>query len=149
MGMDLYEELKTPPVFWPLLLMLRAGTCGQTGRYDEGLGLINKAIDIIGENSGNPILSELFRLKGNLLRMHSPADQAKAEEWFLKAIEIARKREARMFELKAAISINNLWLEQGKAKQGKQMLKDVYDTMSEGFTTADLREALALLSNFS
>ena len=149
MGMDLYEELKTPPVFWPMLLMLRAGTCGETGRYDEGLRLLDKAIDILGESSGNPLLSELYRLKGNLLKMNSLADQTKAEEWLRKAIEIAKMREARMFELRAAISINRLWQEQGKGKQGRQLLKDVYDAMSEGFATADLKEALAMLSNFS
>jgi predicted ATPase len=148
-GMDLYEELKTPPVFWPLLLLLRAGACGQTGRSDEGLRLLDEAFDIIGESSGNPVSSDLCRLKGDLLLLQSPGDQAESESWFRKSLEIAQERKAKMLELRAAICLNRLWREQGKGKQGRELLKDVYETFTEGFTTADLTESKALLEDLS
>jgi hypothetical protein len=148
-GMDLYEELKTPPVFWPLLLLLRAGASGQTGRSDEGLRLLDEAFDIIGESSGNPVSSDLCRLKGELLLLQSPGNQVESESWFRKSLEIAQARKARMLELRAAMCLNRLWREQGKGKQGQQLLKDVYETFTEGFTTADLTESKTLLEDLS
>jgi hypothetical protein len=53
-GMDLYQGLKTPPVFWPLVLHIRAGVCGQAGRPEEGLALLDEAMEIVGQGSGHP-----------------------------------------------------------------------------------------------
>jgi len=146
-GMDLYEKLKTPPVFWPLLLLLRAGACGQTGRPDEGLKLLDDAFDIIGETSGNPLSSELCRLKGDLLLLHSSGNQSEAELWFHKALENARVRRTKMLELRAAMSLSRLWRERGHGKHGQQLIQGIYETFTEGFASVDLLEAKALLEN--
>jgi predicted ATPase len=148
-GVTLYEELNTPPVFWPILLLVRAGACGQAGRPEEGLPLLEEAMEIVGQGSGNPLLSELCRLKGDLLLALSPEKGAEAEPWFQQALEIARKRETGMLELRAAMSLSRLWQGQGGAEEGRRLLGDAYKSMTEGFTTADLKEAKSLLTELS
>lgn len=145
-GMVLYQELKTPPVFWPLLLSIQAATCGQAGRPEEGLTLLDEALEIVGPGSGDP---EFYRLKGDLLLALSPENLAEAEPWFQQALEIAQERQARMLELRAAMSLSRLWREQGKAEHGRRMLSDAFERLTEGFTTADLKEARALLADLS
>jgi predicted ATPase len=148
-GIDRYEELKTPPVFWPMLLLIRAVACGQAGRPEEGLNLLDQAIEIFGQGSEDFLLAELCRLKGDLLLALSPENLAEAEPWFQRALEIAQKREARMLELRAAISLSRLWQGQGKAADGRRLLSDAYGRLTEGFTTVDLKEAKALLEELS
>ena len=148
-GMDLYQGMKTPPVFWPLLLFVQAGACDQAGRPAEGLIPLDKAMKIVGPGSGNLLLSGLCRLKGDLLLVLSPENPAEAESWFQQALEVAQKRQARMMELRAAISLCRLWREQGKPERGRRLLSDSYGRFTEGFTTTDLKEARALLADLS
>jgi tetratricopeptide (TPR) repeat protein len=148
-GMDLYQGMKTPPVFWPLLLLIQAWVCGQAGRTAEGLILLDKALEIVGPGSGNPLSSELCRLKGNLLLAHSQENPQEAEAWFQQAWEVAQKRGARMMELRAAVSLSRLWQQQGKPEQGRRLLTQAYGSLTEGFTTADLQEAKGLLADLS
>lgn len=148
-GMDLYKDMKTPPVFWPLLLLVQAGACLQAGRHEEGLTVLDKAMEIVGPGSGNPISSELCRLKGDLLIARNPENRAEAEPWFHQAIEIAQNRQARMMELRAALSLYQLCREQGKLEQGQQLLSDSYEKFTEGFKTADLQEARSFLDELS
>jgi predicted ATPase/class 3 adenylate cyclase len=148
-GMDLYQGMKTPPVFWPLLLFVQAGACGLAGRPAEGLLSLDEAMKIVGQGSGNPLSSGLCLLKGDLLLALSPENPAEAEAWFLEALEVAQKRQARMMELQAAMSLCRLWRCRGKAEEGRRLLSDVYGRFTEGFTTADLKEARALLADLS
>src|SRR6476660_3475221 len=69
----------------------------------------------------------------------------KAEEYFLKAIEITRKQQAKSLELRASSSLARLWQQQGKQKEAHEMLREIYDWFTEGFDTKDLQEAKALL----
>ena len=148
-GMDLYRGLKTPPVFWPTLLFIQAEACGQAGRPAEGLALLDKVMETVGPGSGNPLSSESCRLKGDLLLALSPENPTEAEPWFQQALEVAQERQARMLELRAAISLSRLWREQGKRDQGRRLLSDAYERLTEGFTTVDLKEARALLADLS
>jgi predicted ATPase len=75
-------------------------------------------------------------------------DEASAEACFLNAIEVARRQAAKLFELRAAISLARLWQEQGKKEQAHQMLAEIYTWFTEGFEAADLREAKVLLEAF-
>jgi predicted ATPase len=68
-----------------------------------------------------------------------------AERYFLKAIEAARRQSAKSFELRAVMSLSRLWQQQGKTKEARQLLAEIYEWFSEGFDTADLKEAKALL----
>jgi adenylate cyclase len=71
-------------------------------------------------------------------------EESEAEECFYKAIEIARKQQARSLELRASTSLARLWQQQGKQKEAHQMLSEIYNWFTEGFDTKDLQEAKAL-----
>ncbi|MBI3303157.1 MAG: hypothetical protein HYZ72_13910 [Deltaproteobacteria bacterium] len=75
-----------------------------------------------------------------------PTREAEAEGYFLKAIEIARKQQAKSLELRATVSLARLWQQQGETKQARQMLAEIYGWFTEGFDTKDLQEAKALLA---
>jgi len=79
--------------------------------------------------------------------MSSP--QAEAEECFLKAIEIAKKQRAKMWELRASVSLARLWQQQSKKEQARQMLAAIYNWFTEGFDTKDLQEAKGLIEELS
>ncbi len=134
LGITMYTELKTPPVFWPLLLSLRAGSCLQAGKPQEGLSFINEAIGIIANDSGNPLLGEFYRLKGEILHMISPED-IEAESLFRKAIEISLKQNTTMFELNAALSLYTLLEKTGKLHEGRSILNRTYAKFNEGHST--------------
>jgi predicted ATPase/class 3 adenylate cyclase len=144
-GIDLYQGLKTPPVFWPLLLFVQAGAHAQAGKTADGLALIDEALEIAGRGSGMTLLPEFQLLKGDLLLALPKATGANPEPWFQQASDIAKGLDARMSQLRAAIRLCRLWRDQDNADQGTRVLRAVYDTFTEGFTTADLAEARALL----
>ena len=75
--------------------------------------------------------------------------QLEAEACFLKAIEIARKQRAKSLELRAATSLARLWQQEGKKDEARQVLAEIYHWFTEGFDTADLQEAKALLKELS
>ena len=77
-----------------------------------------------------------------------PDPQGEAEACFLKAIDIARKQQAKSLELRATTSLTRLWQQQGKTAEAHRMLSEVYNWFTEGFDTKDLREAKALLEEF-
>jgi predicted ATPase len=146
-GMDLYQALKTrPPVFWPLLLFIQAGACGLAGRPEEGLALLDEAMDLTAQNYGAGLSSDLCRSKGELLLAVSPENAAEAEPWFRQALEMAQQGEAKMLELRAATSLCRVWQGRGQTEQGRRLLGDAYAKMTEGFATVDLQAARALLA---
>jgi predicted ATPase len=75
--------------------------------------------------------------------------ESEAEECFLKAIEIARKQQAKSLELRAVMSLARLWQQQGKKKEAHRMLAEIYGWFTEGFDTKDLQEAKALIEELS
>jgi adenylate cyclase len=75
--------------------------------------------------------------------------EREAEECFLKAIEIARRQQAKSLELRAVMSLARLWKRQGKKEEARQMLAEIYGWFTEGFDTADLKDAKALLEELS
>jgi predicted ATPase/class 3 adenylate cyclase len=146
-GIDLYQGLKTPPVFWPLLLFVQAGAHAQAGRAAEGLTLIDEALEIAGRGSRMTFLPEFHLLKGDLLLALPHVNHADPELWFQRAFDLAQNLDARMPQLRAAVRLCRLQREGAHGDQGGRMLRAVYDTFTEGFTTPDLTEATALLAN--
>jgi predicted ATPase/class 3 adenylate cyclase len=144
-GIAMYQGLKTPPVFWPLLLFVQAGACARSGRPSEGVGLIEEAIEIADQGSGLTLLPEFQLLKGYLLLAQPDANSDGGEHWFLRAFEAAGKSDARMPQLRAAIGLHRSQRERGDAKQGSGLLDATYATFTEGFTTPDLIDAAQLL----
>jgi predicted ATPase len=92
--------------------------------------------------------SEIQRLKGELL-LDQRRDAAKAERLFDTAVQVARSQSARSLELRATMSLCRLWQSQGKREQARQALEPIYGWFTEGFDTADLQEAKALLQTLS
>jgi predicted ATPase len=89
--------------------------------------------------------AELYRLKGVLLLQQSSSNQTEAESCFHQAIAIAQSQQAKSLELRAATSLARLWQQQGKRAEASEILAPVYGWFTEGFDTADLQEAKALL----
>jgi len=85
--------------------------------------------------------SERPNLQSQLLDAHG-----EAEAYFLKAVDVARQQQAKLFELRAATGLASLWQSQGKRRQAHEMLSEVYSWFTEGFESRDLREARALLT---
>jgi hypothetical protein len=144
-GMEMYSELKTPPVFWPMLLLLQAGSLVQAERPKEGLTIIDEALGIIRREPDNPFLPEIYRLKGEVLLLVSPEKVIEIESLLKDAMEIAKIQQTLIFELRAAVSLYRFWRLNGKTDQGRQVLKNVYDKFTEGFATIDLKAAKDLL----
>jgi predicted ATPase len=148
-GMNAYRGLKTPPVFWPLLLHLCAGAYGAASRPEDGLRLLNEAMDIASAGSAKTIASEIFILKGDLLLALSSDNTVEAASWYQQAVNNAQEVHTPMLELRAAMRLSRLWQEQGSKEQARKLLSDAYTKITEGFTTADLKEASALLADLS
>jgi len=88
---------------------------------------------------------EIYRLKGELILALSQENQSEAERCFRQAIDIARHQSAKFLELRAVISLSRLWKKQGKKEEAQEMLAEIYGWFTEGFNTADLINAKALL----
>jgi len=90
-------------------------------------------------------LPEIHRIKGKLLLSGSANDKNAAEVAFGEALSIARAQQAKLLELRAAMSLARLWRDQGKVSEARELLAPVYGWFTEGFDTRDLKEAKALL----
>ena len=142
-GLALYQGLRTPPVFWPLILFVQAEACGRSGRPAEGLSLIEEALEIADRGSGLTLLPEFYSLKGHLLLALREANSLDAEPWFQQAFDAAGELDAKMMQLRAAIGLCRV--ERKPAQHGSDLLSAVYATFTEGFTTPDLIAAAQLL----
>jgi class 3 adenylate cyclase len=98
---------------------------------------------------GVPQPVAVYRLKGELLLQEAPAHREEAEENFQQALAVARRRQARSWELRAAMSLARLWHQQGQRTEACELLAPIYGWFTEGFDTADLQEAKALLEELS
>jgi predicted ATPase len=143
-GVDLYQGLRTPPVFWPMLRALEAGAYAQAGRVEDGLIMVDEALEISGRGSGTTVLPEFQLLKGDLLLSLGQGTGADPEPWFQRAFDLAQRLDARMSQLRAAARLCRLRSDRDAGTAAAQ-LRAVYDTFTEGFATADLTEARALL----
>jgi class 3 adenylate cyclase/predicted ATPase len=127
----------------PHTMTLLAKACEITGQVEEALARLEDAWRIADATSAGWFQAELNRHKGQLLlrQGHSVA----AEELYRKALGIAREQEAKLWELRAAVSLARLGRDQGRHAEACELLAPVYDWFTEGFGTADLIEAKALL----
>jgi len=89
--------------------------------------------------------AEICRLRGVLLLRQTGTPQAEAEAWLQRALDVAHRQEAKSLELRAAMSLSRLWQYQGKRTEAYNLLMPIYNWFTEGFDTADLQEAKALL----
>ena len=156
-------------------LAVLAEVCGKTGQMDKGLTALAESLTFVDKTGERVIEAELYRLKGQLtlqaqdsirqvpcksqaeqnkskdpnsqFPIHSP--QAEAEACFLKAIDTARKQQARSWELRATTSLARLLQSQGKKREAHTRLAEIYGWFTEGFDTTDLKKAKALLDELT
>jgi predicted ATPase len=145
----------------PHFLALLAEALGAGSLPDEGLMVLEEALDLVHQTKEAYYLAELHRLKGELLLMqssnlseHTEVDEnasavAKAKECFHDAIRIARQQKAKSWELRASMSLARLYQQLDTREEGRALLLQIYDTFHEGFETADLREAKSLLDELA
>src|SRR6266545_3022278 len=149
--------------FRPFHLGLLTEAYRRAGQIEEGLTVLAEALDI-AHKTGAVGEGALYRLKGQLTlqqsKVPSPRSKVKtsldkskveqeAEECFWKAIEIARKQQAKSLELRAVMSLGRLWQQQGKRAEARQILAEIYGWFTGGFDTKDLQEAKALLEELT
>jgi predicted ATPase len=128
----------------PRHLALLAEVLGHTGQVEAGLRLLAEALAEIEASGQGDLLAEAYRLQGVLLLQQAVPDTAQAEACFQQALTIARRQQAKSWELRAAMSLSRLW-QQGKRAEAYELLAPIYHWFTEGFDTADLQEAKALL----
>jgi predicted ATPase len=127
----------------PYHIALLAGACEIAGQVEEGLTLSDEALRVVERTGERWFAAELNRHKAQLLlrQGHSEA----AEELYRKALSIAQEQEAKLWELRAAVSLARLRRDQGRRAEARDLLAPVYGWFTEGFGTRDLKEAKALL----
>jgi predicted ATPase len=133
----------------PYHLALLAEAHGTMGQPEEGLALLTEALTLAGTRGERWCEPELYRLKGALLLQQSLDNQAEVEASFHHALEIARTQQAKSLELRTATSLARLWQQQGKRQEARDLLAPVYGWFTEGFDTADLQDAKALLEELT
>jgi len=134
----------TGAVTWtPHYTALQARACEIAGQIEEALTLLDDALQIAERTGERWLEAELYRHKGQLLLRQG--DSAAAEELYCSALRIAREQEAKMWELRAAVSRARLRFDQGRSAEARDLLAPVYSWFTEGFDTPDLKEAKALL----
>jgi predicted ATPase len=147
----------------PYFLALQAEVYGKVGQIKQARSLLAEALTAVQTNGERRLEAELYRFKGELslqsrqvkasqnksavtnLQSLSPNPKSEAEGCFLQAIDIARRQQAKSLELRAVMSLSRLWRQQSKREEARQMLAEIYGWFTEGFDTADLKDAKVLL----
>lgn len=129
----------------PMFLALLASAYEAGGPAEEGLRVVAEILAMVERYRVRYYEAEPCRLKGSLLLQLSAPDFGQAETCLAQALDIARRQQAKSWELRAAISLARLWQHQGKRHDARAVLAPVYGWFIEGFDTADLQEAKALL----
>jgi tetratricopeptide (TPR) repeat protein len=119
---------------------------GRAGQPQAGLQVLAEAMTLMATTEIRWWEAEVYRLQGELLLQLLRPDVGQAEACFQQALEVARRQQARALELRAALSLARLWQGQGQYAAACQLLAEIYGWFTEGFGTADLQEAQALLA---
>jgi len=131
-------------VYRPYYLALLAQAYAYVEQIEDGLTTLDEALTLAENHGERWWEAELYRLQGELF-LKTKSERQKAEDCFQKALEVSRHQQAKSLELRAATSLARLWQSQGKRDEARELLKPVYEWFTEGFDTADLIDAKALL----
>ena len=133
----------------PYLYTLLAEVCDHLGHTEDGLQALAEAHALVEQQEERWWDAEVYRLRGVLLLRQPETPQAEAEAWLQRALDVARHQEAKALELRAAMSLSRLWQQQDKRQEAYDLLAPIYHWFTEGFDTADLQDARALLAELS
>ena len=131
----------------PYYTALLARTSEITGKIEESLTLLDDALQIVERTGERWFAAELNRHKGQLLLRQGYSEAA--EELYRKALSTAEEQEAKLWELRASMSLARLRRDQGCFAEGRDLLAPVYGWFTEGFDTPDLKDAKTLLSELN
>jgi tetratricopeptide (TPR) repeat protein len=160
------HRLTGAEVILPHFLGLLVEAFRKTNQVDEGLRILEEALEVVQRNGEAYYQAELYRLKGELLLAQmaavsevttrgktkiktKPPGAVQAEKCFQRSIKIAQKQRAKSWELKSTISLARLYQRQNKQEEAHNLLAEIYNSFTEGFDTIALREAKALLNELS
>jgi len=121
----------------------------RTDRLDEALSTVSEALAAVDQQEEHHFEADLHRVKGEVLLRQDYSNIGQAEECFRRAIEIAREQSGKSFELRATTSLARLLAREGRRNEARAMLAEIYNWFTEGFDTADLKEAKALLDELA
>jgi predicted ATPase len=140
----------TEAALWgPFLCTLLAEIYDHLGHTADGLQALAEAYTLMEQHEERWWEAEIHRLRGVLLLRQPGTPQAEAEAWLQRALDVARRQEAKSLELRAAMSLSRLWQQQGKRIEARELLAPLYGWFAEGLDTTDLQEARALLEELS
>ena len=126
-----------------------ADICDHLGHPADGLQALTEAHTLVEQQEERWWEAEVCRLRGVLLLRQPETPPAEAETWVQRALDVARRQEAKSLELRAAMSLARLWQQQGKQAEARALLAPIYGWFTEGFDTADLQEAKTLLEELA
>jgi predicted ATPase len=129
----------------PYYCTVLADVAAHLGHTAEGLQALAEAHTLVEQHEERWWEAEVCRLRGVVLLRQPGTPPAEAETWLQRALDVARRQEAKSLELRAAMSLSRLWQQQGKQAEARELLASVYGWFTEGFDTADLQEAKVLL----
>jgi predicted ATPase len=134
----------------PWYLALLAGAHATVGQTAQGLDAIAEALAQVASTNERFYEAKIYRVKGELLLKHGGSNTAaEAESCFRQALDISRVQRAKSWQLRAATSLARLWRDQGRRAEAHDLLASVYGWFTEGFDTADLKDAKALLEELA
>jgi tetratricopeptide (TPR) repeat protein len=133
------------------LLGSLAEGCAHSGRMAEGLQAVAEGLALSEKTGQRRYDAELYRIRGELLLKQDTDANAENEAYacFRQALEIARGQQAKWWELRATVSLARLLAKQGRRDEARTMLSGIYNWFTEGFDSADLKEAKALLDELT
>jgi class 3 adenylate cyclase/predicted ATPase len=132
-------------VFVPMHLLYLARAYAEIGQFDDAWRCIDEAMTAMETTRETWFEAEANRIAGEIALKSPERDAAKAQGYFERALSVARAQQAKSWELRAAMSVAQLWRDQGKRDEARDLLAPVYGWFTEGFDTLDLKEARALL----
>jgi predicted ATPase len=131
----------------PYYFGLLGTACEIAGQIEEALTLLDSALETVEEQGGYWLKAELYRHKGQLLLRQGQPEAA--EQLYRQALSIAWEQEAKLWELRAGVSLARLWRDQNQRTEARDLLAPVYRWFTEGFDTPDLKEAATLLAELN
>jgi predicted ATPase len=132
-------------MYIPYFYTMLAEVSDHLGHPEDGLQALAEAHTLVEQHEERYWEAEVCRLRGVLLLRQTVPQPMEAETWLQRALDVARRQAAKSLELRAASSLSRLWQRQGKHAEARELLAQVYGWFTEGFDTADLLEAKALL----
>ena len=143
-GLEALMALKAE-IYLPAYAYLLADAYGKVGQHNMALRRVTEARKATEASGMHYMAAEVLRLEGELLLQSGNADVARAERCLQQALKIARRQHAKSWELRTAITLARSWQRADKRQEARKLLEPVYGWFTEGFDTADLKEAKALL----